>query len=74
MTREALDALWNDPAHWDRDGSYRCAADPRLVVSKRGGGGWTMNMAHPKAQVAIWTFFGAVITIVVIVGIVAARR
>ena len=41
-----LDRLWSDPAHWTRGGLYRCAADPRLMVLKRVGVGYTINIAH----------------------------
>ena len=54
MDYPELRVLWNDPAHWNRDGSYNCAGDPRLFVPKRNGGGWTLNMAHPRAQLTIW--------------------
>jgi uncharacterized membrane protein len=73
MTRDELDALWRDPAHWNPDTSYRCAADPRLFVPKRDGGGWTVNMEHPKAQLAMWTFLFVIVAVVVAVGVVAAR-
>ena len=34
MTKEQLDKLWNDPSSWGT-WTYRCAADPRLIVPKR---------------------------------------
>jgi uncharacterized membrane protein len=52
MTSEDLERLWGDPSHWNRDGSYKCATDPRLIVPKRYGGGWTLNMEHPRAVIA----------------------
>ena len=53
MVSEDLERLWKDPSHWNRDGSYKCPTDPRLLVPKRDGGGWTLNMAHPRAGVAM---------------------
>ena len=44
-----LDRLWSDPAHWTRGGLYRCAADPRLMVLKRVGVGYTINVAHQRS-------------------------
>ena len=73
MTREELDALWKDPAHWNRDTSYKCATDPRLMVAKRDGGGWTLNMAHPKAQLASWSLLMAIVALVVVLGFVVSR-
>ena len=47
-SREALDNCWRDPASWSARGTYRCAADPRLVVPKQSpGAGWTVNFARP---------------------------
>ena len=43
---DELDRFWSDPAHWTRGGLYRCAADPRLMVLKRVGVGYTINIAH----------------------------
>jgi uncharacterized membrane protein len=68
-----LAALWSDPKNWNRDGSYNCAADLRLFVPKRMGLGWTLNMAHPRAQTVIWSFLLAVIAFVVVIGLMAAR-
>ena len=45
----ALDHLWSDPAHWTRGSLYRCAADPRLMVLKRVGVGYTINIAHRRS-------------------------
>jgi len=47
--QDALDRLWSDPAHWRRGGFYRCAADPRLMVLKRAGAGYTINIAHHRS-------------------------
>jgi protein-S-isoprenylcysteine O-methyltransferase Ste14 len=50
-SREELDRLWADPAHWRPGGEYHCPLDPRLMVLKRVGAGWTANTAHPMAVV-----------------------
>jgi uncharacterized membrane protein len=50
-----LAELRANPANWSRFGIYRCAADPRFMVRDRLGLGWTLNMAHPRAQQAIWS-------------------
>ena len=53
MTKAQLDRLWNDPNSWGT-WTYRCEADPRLVVPKRAPwAGWTVNFAHPLAWPAI---------------------
>ena len=59
MTRDELHAFWSEPAHWTAAGLYRCPADPRLVVLKRSGGGWTVNAAHRRA----WLVLAAVVAI-----------
>lgn len=69
----ALRAHWGNPANWNRDGSYRCADDPRLIVPKRHGGGWTMNMAHRRAQAAMWFFLLVAAGSVVVIGYFATR-
>jgi hypothetical protein len=46
---DELDRLWSDPAHWTRGGLYRCDADPRLMVLKRVGVGYTINIAHQRS-------------------------
>lgn len=53
LNHDELDQLWSNPAHWNRDGSYKCAADPRLVVPRRGGGGLTLNMEHRRAWIVM---------------------
>ena len=58
------DQLWRDPQHWDRLSVYRCPADPRLLVPARRGLGWTVNMAHRRAQLALWGVLGAVLALV----------
>ena len=65
LTTFELDALWRDLAHWDRWGSYSCAADPRLMVPKRGGGGWTVNMGHRRAQSVLWGFLAGIVALAV---------
>jgi uncharacterized membrane protein len=67
MERDKLDALWRDAAHWNPDTSYNCVDDPRLLVPGRIAG-WTLNMAHPKAQLSIWLFLLCVIGIGIAVG------
>ena len=68
LTRDELDDLWHNPEHWNRDGSYRCAADPRLIIPKRDGGGWTLNVGHPRA----WMIMaGCVVLALALVGTAA---
>jgi uncharacterized membrane protein len=43
----------NDDHHWVGI-FYRDRADPRLMVPKRYGWGWTLNYGRPMAWV--WTF------------------
>lgn len=53
MTRgDELEALRSDPANWTPIGFYRCAADPRLMVEKRIGVGYTINIAHHRSWLA----------------------
>jgi hypothetical protein len=68
-----LHSHWENEANWNRDGSYRCADDPRLVVRKRNGVGWTLNTAHRRAQATIWYFVIGAVVIVAVIGIVASR-
>ena len=56
---DALDRLWSDPAHWTRGGFYRCAADPRLMVLKRVGVGYTINIAHRRS----WLVLGGLLVL-----------
>ena len=72
MTTDELESLSRDPAHWDR-GSYRCADDPRLLVRNPAGFGWTLNMAHAKAQLVIWSVLAGVVAFVTIVGLWVKR-
>lgn len=61
-SREALDALWRDPAHW-RGWGYVCAEDPRLVVPKRAPWmGWTLNFAHRRRA---WALLAALVALAV---------
>jgi hypothetical protein len=71
--REATElAQWEDPSHWNGDGSYESADDSRLFVSKRASGfGWTLNMAHRRAQKAIWIFLLAVVAAAIVLGYTA---
>ena len=68
-----MEELWANPAHWNR-GAYSCADDPRLLVRDRARLGWTLNMAHRRAQTAIWGFLMAVIASVVAIGVMAINR
>ena len=57
--QKELDRLWADPANWTPSGFYRCEADPRVWVLKRGNGiGYTINVAHERSSVI---FFGVVL-------------
>lgn len=47
------DQLWSDPANWKWGLLYRAAADPRLIVKKRDGLGWTLNFASPRAYLLL---------------------
>ena len=68
-----LHAHWEDAANWNRDGSYRCASDPRLIVPKRSGVGWTINVAHRRAQAAMVLVVLAVVASVAVIGFFATR-
>jgi len=46
MSDADYDHLWRDPRYWKSNWRYRCAADRRIVVPKRNGSGWTLNLAH----------------------------
>ena len=60
MTKQdELDRLWSDPAHWTGNGAYRCAADPRTMVLKRVGIGYTINTAHRRS----WVMLGGLVAI-----------
>ena len=47
--REKLKQLWSDPANWKSGIFYNCKADPRVIVPKRFGIGWTINFARASA-------------------------
>ncbi|HUJ72835.1 MAG TPA: DUF5808 domain-containing protein [Verrucomicrobiae bacterium] len=50
MTREEIEACWNDRRNWKWVGIYFCKADPRVIVPKhRKWMGWTLNFARPSA-------------------------
>jgi len=68
-----LKAHWENAANWNRDGSYRCTDDPRLIVPKSGGAGWTINTAHRRAQAVMWFFVIAAAASVTVIGIFASR-
>jgi uncharacterized membrane protein len=74
MTREDLETMWSDPANWNPDGSYKCARDPRILVPKLGGGGWTLNMMHAGAPWVMASVIIGALAIVVGVGLSVARR
>lgn len=48
-TTDELKKLWQDSGHWS-GAYYRCPEDPRLVVPKRKGVGWTINLGHPRGK------------------------
>jgi hypothetical protein len=58
-TQETLDRLWSDPANWTHGGVYRCATDPRLMVLKRVGVGYTINIAHRRS----WFLLGGLVVV-----------
>ena len=49
VTPEKLQQLWSDPANWKSGVFYNCKADPRVIVPKRFGIGWTINFARASA-------------------------
>jgi hypothetical protein len=57
--RDTLDRLWSDPANWTRGGLYRCADDHRLMVLKREGVGYTINIAHRRS----WFLLGGLLVV-----------
>ena len=68
-----LRAHWQKDSNWNRDGSYNCAEDPRLFVPKRGGRGWTLNMANRRAQAVMWGFVVFTVVSVIVIGFFATR-
>lgn len=57
--QDTLDRLWSDPVNWTQSGVYRCAADPRLMVLKREGVGYTINIAHRRS----WFLLGGLVVV-----------
>jgi len=50
MTREEIEACWNDPRNYKWGLIYYCKADPRAIVPRRlKWMGWTVNFARPSA-------------------------
>ena len=47
ITREQVQALWNDSRHWVLGIIYFCREDPRVIVRNRFTVGWTWNFGHP---------------------------
>ena len=70
---DALGRLWSDPANWTPNGLYRCAADPRLLVLKRVGIGYTINIAHRRS----WVVLGGILVVTmapVVLNLALGRR
>lgn len=65
MTRKELRKLWETPSNWRSLGRYNCEADPRLIVSRRFGFGWTLNWASPFAWPLMVVVIGAIIGLVI---------
>lgn len=59
MDSAELNTLHTDPKHWHLLFFYFAPADPRIVVKKRFGIGWTLNFARP---LAIPFFVGLLVT------------
>jgi uncharacterized membrane protein len=49
MNRRDFEKMHSDSANWHFVCFYFCRLDPRLVVKKRSGAGWTPNFAQPLA-------------------------
>lgn len=58
MPEDEFDALWANPTNWTRLGFYRCADDPRLMVPKRIGIGYTINVAHRRSWLPLAAILG----------------
>ncbi len=48
ITREQVQAFWNDSRHWVLGIIYSCREDPRVIVGNRFLLGWTWNFGHPR--------------------------
>ncbi|MEI9959985.1 MAG: DUF5808 domain-containing protein [Limisphaerales bacterium] len=62
ITPEVLKQLWSNSANWQLGCIYYCHADPRVIVPKKWGIGWTMNFARASAVpvlVLVTVFIGA---------------
>ena len=70
---EQLEAFRTDPRHWNRGVIYSCAFDPRLMVRDRLGLGWTLNMAHPRASMVIWSILAGTSSLAAFLLWLAAR-
>ena len=72
MTRDELQVLWEDTAHWS-GGIYFCKKDPRLIVPKRlKWTGWTINFGHKRSTpslIAIIVFPFVVLLIIFLVAL-----
>lgn len=73
MKPSQLDALRGEPAHWTTAGFYRCSEDPRLVVHKRYGGGWTINVAHRRAWFVLIAVVGVAVAPLVAKAVLGSR-
>jgi hypothetical protein len=69
MQRDDVDRPPTDTNKWNPDGSYRDAADRRLFVPSEIGVGWTLNMGHRFATLAM---IGVIVLALTIVGIATA--
>jgi hypothetical protein len=52
LQKETIERLWRDPNSrkgWGIFGIYYQPKDPRVIVPKHFGYGWTINFAHPAA-------------------------
>jgi len=72
--QESNQQSWEDPAHWSGPLSafYFSKSDTRAWVPKKHGGGWTMNIGHPRGA---WWLLGFIIGMpVVIAGVFIATQ
>ena len=56
----STDASDSDTGHWVAGVFYVNHENPRLLVPKRFGGGWTFNFAHPLA----WALITALLALI----------